>query len=150
MKPGATVLGVILALGLIGVPMPSDAQQPGKVYRIGYLGGSTSGYDLDAKNWHIEGSPNWQAFVAGLREYGYIPGQNLVIECRCTQARPLWGASATVPPHRPAGRKRLQASAAYPGEVEHPSRRAGACAVKGIFAEPMAARAEVGCRSLQP
>jgi putative ABC transport system substrate-binding protein len=28
------------------------------------------------------GGPNWQGFVDGLREHGYIPGQNLVIECR--------------------------------------------------------------------
>jgi putative ABC transport system substrate-binding protein len=30
----------------------------------------------------MTGSRNWQAWVAGLRDRGYIPGQDLVIECR--------------------------------------------------------------------
>ena len=81
------IFSMALALGLLTAPVPSEAQQPGKVYRIGYLGVSMAGYDLDAKNCPITGNPNWQAFVAGLRERGYLPGQNLVIECRYTEAR---------------------------------------------------------------
>jgi putative ABC transport system substrate-binding protein len=87
MKSSATVLSVILALALLAAPVPSDAQQPGKVYRIGYLGGSSYGYDLDAKNCPMTGHPNWQALVAGLRERGYIRDRNLVIECRWTESR---------------------------------------------------------------
>ena len=30
----------------------------------------------------MTGGPNWQAWVTGLRERGYVPGQDLVIECR--------------------------------------------------------------------
>jgi putative ABC transport system substrate-binding protein len=30
----------------------------------------------------MKGGPYWQAFVEGLRERGYLQGQNLVIECR--------------------------------------------------------------------
>ena len=76
-----------LALCLLAAPIPSDAQQPGKVYRIGYLGISTAGYETDAHHCQIKGTPLWQAFVAGLRERGYIQGQNLVIECRRTEGR---------------------------------------------------------------
>jgi len=89
MKPRTAALSVILtlALSILAAPVPSPGQQPGKVYRIGLLGVSTAGYDLDAKNCPITGNPNWQALVAGLRERGYIRGQNLVIECRYTEGR---------------------------------------------------------------
>ena len=82
------IFSMVLALGLLTAPVPSEAQQPGKVYRIGYLGVSMAGYDLDAKNCPITGNPNWQALVAGLQERGYIRGQHLVIECWWTEARP--------------------------------------------------------------
>jgi putative ABC transport system substrate-binding protein len=59
-----------LALSLLVTPLCSDAQQPGKVYRIGWLAlGSPSTRDLDG-------------FQQGLRELGYVEGQNLVIEYR--------------------------------------------------------------------
>ena len=88
LQNGAASLFILaLALGLLAAPIPSEAQQPGKVYRIGFLGVSTLGYDLDAKNCPREGSPSWQAFMAGLRERGYLPGQNLIIECRWTESR---------------------------------------------------------------
>jgi len=87
MKRSIAILSVLLTLALLAAPVPSDAQQPGKVFRIGYLGVSMAGYDLDARNCPIKGSPLWQAFMAGLREHGYLPGQNLVIECRWTESR---------------------------------------------------------------
>jgi putative ABC transport system substrate-binding protein len=34
------------------------------------------------------GSPNWQAMVEGLRERGYVQGQNLILECRYTEGQP--------------------------------------------------------------
>jgi len=75
---------VALALGLLVAPMPSQAQQPGKVYRIGFYGGDMFAptEDKPPKKCPTTGGPNWQGFVDGLREHGYIPGQNLVIECR--------------------------------------------------------------------
>jgi ABC-type uncharacterized transport system substrate-binding protein len=84
MKPGDIALSVILALALLAAPAPSDAQQPGKVYRIGYLGGGTPPAPANTTPQHcpIKGWSGWQAFLEGLREYGYLPGQNLVIECR--------------------------------------------------------------------
>ncbi len=74
MKLRTIGLVVTLALGLIAGPIPAEAQQAGKVYRIGYLTGrggrgSQSGGSYDA-------------FRQQLRELGYVEGQNLVIERR--------------------------------------------------------------------
>ena len=73
-----------LVFGTLVVPPAADAQQPGKVYRIGFYGGDMFA-PAENKSPHkcpTTGGPNWQGFVDGLREHGYIPGQNLVIECR--------------------------------------------------------------------
>ncbi len=62
-----------LALGLFVVPLPSEAQQVGKVYRIGFLafGPPPSGV-----------SPSLEALRQRLRELGYMEGQNLILEPR--------------------------------------------------------------------
>ena len=60
-----------LALGLLAGPLPVEAQQAGKVYRIGYVCGCPR--PLGA--YHI-------AFWQRMRELGYVEGQNLVIEER--------------------------------------------------------------------
>jgi len=59
-----------LAFSLVVAPLTTDAQQAGKVPRIGFLspGNATS-------------APN-EAFRQGLRELGYVEGQNLVVEYR--------------------------------------------------------------------
>jgi ABC-type uncharacterized transport system substrate-binding protein len=88
MKPSESALIVALALTLLVVPFPSDAQQPGKVYRIGYLGANAPApNDTTPQQCPLKGNPNWQAWVAGLRERGYLPGQSVVIECRYTGGR---------------------------------------------------------------
>jgi len=87
MKPRTVVLSVILALALLAAPIPSPGQQPAKVYRIGYLVAGLAPTNTTPQDCPIKGSPLWQAFVKGLRECGYIPGQNLVIECRYTEGR---------------------------------------------------------------
>ena len=89
----ATAFIVVLAVGLLVVPLRSDAQQPGKVYRIGNLAVSASGYETDLQRCPIKGTPLWQAWVEGLRERGYIPGQNLLLECRWTGGREERAAS---------------------------------------------------------
>jgi putative ABC transport system substrate-binding protein len=79
MKPSEAVLSVLLALALLAAPVPSHGQQPAKVYRIGYLANA------------LPTTPEivrlWKAFAEGLREHGYIEGQNLVIERRWTAGR---------------------------------------------------------------
>jgi putative tryptophan/tyrosine transport system substrate-binding protein len=69
-KAGAAVL--ILALGLLATPLAAEAQQVGKVYRIGLLG-STSPKSHGA---FVD------AFREGLRERGYVEGKNVIIEYR--------------------------------------------------------------------
>ena len=67
--PTALVL-LTLVLGLAAMPPTAEAQQAAKVPRIGFLspGSATS-------------SPT-DAFRQGLRELGYVEGQNLVVEYR--------------------------------------------------------------------
>ena len=66
-----------LALGLLAAPLPTEAQEPTKVPRIGYL--SVRGPDREKRR--------LAAFHQGLRELGYIEGQNLVIEYRYAEGQ---------------------------------------------------------------
>ena len=86
-KPCGALFGVILALALLAIPAPSPGQQPAKVYRIGWVSSGMSPKDATPQNCPLKGSAIWQAGVEGLRERGYTPGQNLVIECRYTEGR---------------------------------------------------------------
>jgi ABC-type uncharacterized transport system substrate-binding protein len=81
MRPRRIALSVILAFTLVAAPLPSDGQQPAKVYRIGFLvgGPTTPVYPAMVRN--------REAVVEGLRERGYIEGQNLVIERRYTEGQ---------------------------------------------------------------
>jgi putative tryptophan/tyrosine transport system substrate-binding protein len=69
-------LAVILILGLTLAPLAVEAQQPGKVYRIGVLTNKAS----DPAEARL-----WQAFRSGLRERGWIEGQNILIEFRAAE-----------------------------------------------------------------
>jgi putative ABC transport system substrate-binding protein len=77
MKPRAVVLSVLLVFAFLAAPVPSPSQQPGKVYRIGYLGNSSPALERD----HVD------AFRQGLRDLGYAEGQNLLIEFRWAEGR---------------------------------------------------------------
>jgi len=59
-------------LASVAVPFAARAQQPGKVYRIGYLSTPTR---ESVKN-------GVEAFLQTLRQLGYVEGRNLVIEYR--------------------------------------------------------------------
>jgi putative ABC transport system substrate-binding protein len=75
---GRLGLVVALALGMLLVPLTADAQQAGKVARIGFLGaGSPS--DMS--------SPRLDVFRQGLRELGWVEGQNIVIDYRFAEGR---------------------------------------------------------------
>jgi putative tryptophan/tyrosine transport system substrate-binding protein len=84
----AAIFAVALVVGFLVTPLAADAQQPGRVYRIGFLAAGTyAPSETNAQHCPIRGSLFWQALVAGLREHGYIQSQNLVIECRFTEGR---------------------------------------------------------------
>ena len=67
----------ILTLALLAAPLAAEAQQAGKVYRIGYLAGG-----LATANPHF-----LEAFQHGLRELGWVEGQNIVVEYRFAEGR---------------------------------------------------------------
>lgn len=89
MKLAAGAFSVMVALGMFAFPMPSAAEQPARVYRIGYLVGTVGPplSDRTPQGCPAQGSSLWQALLEGLRERGYVYGQNLVIECRWTEGR---------------------------------------------------------------
>ena len=91
MKAMPAALSVIFILALFAVPSPSYEQQVGKVYRIGILYGGTppAPANTTPQGCQIKGSPKggWEQFLEGLRERGYVPGQNLLIECRWLQGQ---------------------------------------------------------------
>jgi len=77
MRPTLAPLIVTLALGLLLVPIPATAQQPGKVYRIGVMLGSS----VSAT------APYVDAFRQGLRELGWVEGKNFALEIRAAEGK---------------------------------------------------------------
>ncbi len=61
-----------LALGLFAGPLPAEAQEPGKVPRIGYLFPERFAQEKSLL----------AAFQQGLKELGYVEGNNIIIEQR--------------------------------------------------------------------
>jgi putative ABC transport system substrate-binding protein len=59
--------------GALGAPLAAEAQQPGKTYRVGILTNKAA----DPAEARL-----WQAFRSGLRERGWIEGENILIEFR--------------------------------------------------------------------
>ena len=77
MKRCRTDATLIFALGVLAVPLAADAQQQARVARIGVLGEPTA--------------PTYatriEAFKQGLRELGYVEGQNITIEYRWAEGK---------------------------------------------------------------
>jgi len=67
----------LIAGGLLAAPLPAAAQQPGRVYRIAFLGVSTPALEAELV----------AAFRQGLRDHGYIEGRNIVTEYRWAEGR---------------------------------------------------------------
>jgi putative ABC transport system substrate-binding protein len=67
---------ITLALGLLVAPLAAEAPPAGKVARMGYLAPGTA-----------TTSAGRQAFTEGLRQHGWIEGQNLTIEYRWAEGR---------------------------------------------------------------
>jgi len=63
----------LLAIVVIANALPAQAQQPGKVYRVGFLS-PRSGIEREA-----------EAFRRGLSELGFVEGQNTIIDWRFTK-----------------------------------------------------------------
>ncbi len=68
----------ILVLGLLAGPLPAEAQEAGQIYRIGFL---------DYRLRSTTTDPRFIALQQGLREFGYVEGQNLVIEYRSAKGK---------------------------------------------------------------
>src|SRR5262245_61566631 len=67
-------LAVVLMVNLGLVSLAAEAQPAGKIARIGFLG-------------TFPMNPNYEAFRQGLRELGYVEGQNIAIERRDSEGR---------------------------------------------------------------
>jgi ABC-type uncharacterized transport system substrate-binding protein len=80
MRRNTLGLIVMLAAGLFLAPLASAAQQAGKVYRIGMLERTSTALN----------AANLDAFRQGLRELGYVEGQNVVLEYRSADGRDEW------------------------------------------------------------
>ena len=65
-----------LAFAVLAASLGAEAQQPGTRPRIGVLGGGRE-----------DGQHLWNAFREGLRERGYVEGQNIVIDWKFSRGR---------------------------------------------------------------
>ena len=70
-KKSLAFLALIVMLASVHL---AEAQQPTKVYRIGYLGTGTR-------------SPFLDTFEQGMRDHGYVVGKNLIIEYRFAEGK---------------------------------------------------------------
>jgi putative ABC transport system substrate-binding protein len=73
----ANVLGVALCATLFALCIPAEAQQSGKISRIGFLGAGSRSTP----------SPSREAFRHGLRDLGYVEGKNILIEERYAEGK---------------------------------------------------------------
>ncbi len=65
-------LSLVVAAFIVAAPLAAEAQQAGKVYRIGLLSPTSQGLGMEA-------------FREGLRTLGYVEGHNVVIEHRSAE-----------------------------------------------------------------
>ena len=66
---------IVGTLGLLAAPLAAEAQQPARVPRIGYLESGSPG------------TPLVEAFRQGLRDLGWIEGQNIAVEVRAAEGK---------------------------------------------------------------
>jgi putative ABC transport system substrate-binding protein len=80
-RPAAArgLVALVLAAGLLAAPGVALAEQPGKVWRVGFL----AARQVDT----LEGDAMFAPFPGALRELGYVEGRNLVIELRSAGGR---------------------------------------------------------------
>jgi putative ABC transport system substrate-binding protein len=75
--PMSRLAVALLSLALLAGPLVARAQQTGRVYRIGMLQNVPAALNAS----------NLDAFRQGLRELGYVEGQNVLIEYRSADGR---------------------------------------------------------------
>jgi ABC-type uncharacterized transport system substrate-binding protein len=75
-RPGLAFL--ILFLSIVIMPLVAEAQQPGRIYRIGLLRA-----DGPVSTWRA----SYRPFLEGLRELGYVEGSNVVFEVRSAEGK---------------------------------------------------------------
>ncbi len=68
---------LVTAFVILAAAIPATAQQPEKVYRIGFLTNGSAEFF----------KPRLAAFRDGLRDLGYVEGRNIVIEARYAEGR---------------------------------------------------------------
>jgi hypothetical protein len=66
---------ITVLVGAATWPLAARAQQPAKVAQIGFLGPAPA----------VTYLPRLEALCAGLRDFGYVEGKNIVIEFRCAE-----------------------------------------------------------------
>ena len=66
----------LLTFALLAAPLAAEAQQAGRIPRIGLLWSGTPSH------------PYAQAFRQGLQELGYVEGKSIVLEDRSAEGRP--------------------------------------------------------------
>jgi putative ABC transport system substrate-binding protein len=73
-------VGLALAFALLACPSAGEAQQTGKVARVGFLyfGSRDPG----------PGGDRYAAFLEGMRELGYVEGRSLIVEARFADSKP--------------------------------------------------------------
>jgi putative tryptophan/tyrosine transport system substrate-binding protein len=102
---------IAVVSGAVAWPLAARAQQATKIPRIGILSPSRS----------EDASPNrvtLQAFVAGMRELGYVDGQNIAIERKLSEANAdqLREAAAELVKHNVDVIVTLSTTAAHPAK----------------------------------
>ena len=72
---------VVLAFGagVLAAPLALFAQQPGKVWRVGFLAERHMDF--------VDADYYYGPFTQGMRELGYVEGKNLVIEWRSAEGK---------------------------------------------------------------
>jgi ABC-type uncharacterized transport system substrate-binding protein len=72
------LVAILLVFSLVSAPSPTQAQPADKVRRIGFLSGTSRSPVLFRDT---------EGLTQGLREHGYVEGQNLLIEWRFAEGR---------------------------------------------------------------
>jgi hypothetical protein len=71
---------ITLIGGAAAWPLAAGAQQPSKVWRIGFIAGASRPASLEVSQ--------FGGFQQGMREHGYVEGKDFVIEWRFADANP--------------------------------------------------------------